>query len=78
MGISGTPLEKDLGEFYRILDIVYPNYILSDYFYNYYVIFKEIRTGFEKRKIVDKYINHQSFNKLVKPVMIRRKKEEVM
>ncbi|MBN2008635.1 DEAD/DEAH box helicase [candidate division KSB1 bacterium] len=70
VGLTGTPIENDLGELKALFDIVLPNYLGSD-------------KGFKKH-YADPIEQHQNrkqqerLQKMIRPFLLRRTKEQVL
>jgi len=78
LGLSGTPLEKSLEDFFNIIDFIYPNYIGKDFFNKYFTVWKEQRIrGGRTITIPSHYINLTKFNELITPIYLRRLKQDV-
>jgi len=80
IGLSGTPVENSLSEFYTILNIVSPNFIPSYEKFAELFLIRELKQGhngksywlFRGEKNVDE------FRDLIKPLVIRREKRECL
>lgn len=70
LGLTGTPMENNLGELKAIFDIVLPNYFLSESEYKeQYVLPIEKHNDPQKRK---------ELSMLIKPFILRRRKSDVL
>lgn len=70
VGLTGTPIENQLRELKAIFDIIIPTYMPNDTFYRDYFIRPIENQGNVERKYL--------LSRLVKPFIIRRKKEDVL
>jgi SNF2 family DNA or RNA helicase len=74
IGITGTPVENNLLEFFNILNILHPDFLSKYIFNNLFVIYKEIQIG---RKTIHKVVGHNNlelFHHISKDMMLRRSK----
>lgn len=70
LGLTGTPIENRLRELKSLFDIVLPTYMPSETDYKEYFVNPIEKEGNEQRK--------QLLSRLVKPFVLRRKKESVL
>ncbi len=70
LGLTGTPIENQLRELKALFDLVLPGYMLTDAdFQSYFVRPIERDSNIQRRKLLQK---------LIKPFVMRRRKEEVL
>ena len=80
IGLSGTPVENNLAEFYTILNIVSPNFIPSYERFAELFLVRELRQGHNGRsywQILGEK-NVDEFRELIKPLVIRKEKRECL
>lgn len=70
LGLTGTPIENHLRELKSLFDITLPTYMLSDAEYREFFVKPIEKEGNEERKAL--------LSKLIRPFVMRRKKEEVL
>jgi len=80
IGLSGTPVENNLAEFYTILNIVSPNFIPSYERFAELFLVRELRQGHNGRsywQILGEK-NVDEFREIIKPLVIRKEKRECL
>lgn len=70
LGLTGTPIENQLRELKTLFDIILPSFMPQDRIYREFFIKPIEKQANEERK--------QLLGKLIKPFVLRRKKEEVL
>jgi SNF2 family DNA or RNA helicase len=80
LGLTGTPCENSLGEFYTILNIVSPNFIPSYERFAELFLVRELRQGMYGKSyyVLRGEKNIDEFRDLIKPLVIRREKRECL
>jgi len=80
IGLSGTPIENNLAEFYTILNIVSPNFIPSYERFAELFLVRELRQAHNGRSYwqIMGEKNVDEFRDLIKPLVIRKEKRECL
>jgi len=80
IGLSGTPIENSLAEFYTILNIVSPNFIPSYEKFAELFLIRELKQGHNGKSywLLRGEKNVDEFRDLIKPLVIRREKRECL
>ena len=80
LGLSGTPIENSLEEFYTILNIVSPNFIPSYERFAELFLVRELKQGYNGKSywLLRGEKNVDEFRDLIKPLVIRREKRECL
>jgi len=80
IGLTGQPIDNNLGEFYTILNIVSPGFIPSYEKFAEMFLVRELRQGSNGRSYwqIRGERNVDEFRELIKPLMIRKEKREVL
>jgi SNF2 family DNA or RNA helicase len=80
IGLSGTPIENSLGEFYTILNIVSPNFLPSYERFAEIFLIRELKQGMGGKSywVTHGEKNVDEFRDLIKPLVIRREKRECL
>jgi SNF2 family DNA or RNA helicase len=80
IGLTGQPVDNNLGEFYTILNIVSPNFLPSYEKFAEMFLVRELRQGSNGRSywqiFGEKHIDQ--FRQIIKPLVFRREKREVL
>ena len=79
-GLTGTPIERNLEEFYNILNLINPGLLNKEVFDDTFLIREERYFGLKKINMVigTKKWNIPILKKVIKPIFIRKEKKDVL
>jgi SNF2 family DNA or RNA helicase len=80
VGLTGTPIENNLGEFYNILDIISPGFMPSYEKFAEMFLVRELKSTYGGRSfwVIQGEKNLDQFTKLVSPLYIRKEKRQCL
>jgi SNF2 family DNA or RNA helicase len=80
IGLTGTPIENNLAEFYNILDIISPGFMPSYEKFAEMFLVRELKSGFGGKSfwVIQGEKNLDQFTKLVSPLYIRKEKRQCL
>jgi SNF2 family DNA or RNA helicase len=80
VGLTGTPIENNLAEFYEVLNIVSPGFISSYEKFAEMFLERELKTTYGGKTfwVITGEKNLDDFTKLVSPLFIRKEKRECL
>jgi len=74
VALTGTPVENSLVNFFNIIQIIEPGFMSNKEFYNHYCVWDYNGFG----NVIVGYKNLEEFLRRISPIMIRRKKSDVV
>ncbi len=77
IGLTATPLINNPMELFTLINFLKPWFFNYKFFTNTFCSMNDVYTSFGRKRVIDGYKNLDKLNHYLKPIMIRRLKDEV-